>query len=188
MLDYDDIKDKLQSALSIKRYRHTLGVVEESVKLAQMYSEDIQKAELAALLHDCAKDYPDKMKLRLCKEYHIELNDAMKSQPDLTHSFLGAEVANREYEIDDNYILDAIRYHTTGRQNMTLLDKIVFIADYIEPNRKYFESLDTIRKLAYTDIDRAMKLGLETTVDYVKQKGNKLHYLTLEALENYKNL
>jgi nicotinate-nucleotide adenylyltransferase len=188
MLDYKTMQDKLQSSLSMKRYIHTMGVVEEAIKLSNIYGVDQDKAKIAALLHDCAKDYPDDMKRRLCKEFHVEIDDIMKSQIDLVHSFLGAKVAKREYNVSDYEILEAIRYHTTGKASMSMLEKIVFIADYIEPNRKEFDGLKEIRILAYTNIDLAVKKALEYTIAYTEQRGRILHPLTLEALEDYKKL
>lgn len=188
MLDYKVMQDKLQSALTIKRYIHTTGVVDEAIKLAKYYNVDVEKAKIAALLHDCAKCYPDEMKKRLCREFHIELDEIMKSQIDLAHSFLGAKIAKSEYGVTDKDILEAIRYHTTGKKNMSMLDKIIFIADYIEPNRKNFEGLDEIRSLAYTDIDKALKKCLENTIQHTLKKGELLHPLTCEALEDYKNI
>ena len=189
MLDKNVMQEKLQSSLSIKRYIHTLGVVKEAKKLAKIYGneETKDKAEVAALLHDCAKDYPLELKKRLCKEYHIELDDIIKSQMDLAHPLLGAEVAKREYLVDDEEILNAIKYHTTGKRKMSLLDKIVFIADYIEENRKPFEGLEEARRLAYIDLDLAMKFILEHTIEYVNERNMKLHPLSVEALEYYKN-
>ena len=188
MLDIQTMKEKLQSALSIERYIHTLGVAEESVKLAKRYGKDglIEKAELAGLLHDCAKDYPPDMKKRFCKEYHIPLDDIMKKQIDLCHPFLGAEVARREYGIEDEEILNAIRYHTTGRPNMSLLEKIIFVADYIEPGRKSFDGLEETRKLAYENLDCAVEKTLEQTIAYVKERGRILHPLSMEALAYYR--
>lgn len=188
MLDYKTMKDKLQSSLSMKRYIHTMGVVDEAVKLSKVYDVDTEKVKIAALLHDCAKDYPADMKIRLCKEFHVEIDDIMKKQTDLVHSFLGAKVAKREYNVTDHEVLDAIRYHTTGKAGMTMLDKIVFIADYIEPNRKDFDGLEEVRALAYTNIDLAVKETLEYTIEYEEQRGRILHPLTTEALEDYKNL
>ncbi len=189
MLDIDTMKEKLQSSLSIERYIHTLGVTEEAKKLAKQFGREnmVEKAEVAALLHDCAKDYPNDLKLRLCREYHVPLDDIMKKNTELIHPFLGAEIAKREYLVDDEEILDAIRYHTTGKKQMSLLDKIIFIADYIEPNRKPFEGIDEARKIAYTDLDLAMKFILERTIGYVKEKNRLLHPLSEEALEYYKN-
>lgn len=189
MLPVETMREKLQSALSVKRYIHTMGVAEEAVKLAEIYGtqKDQQKAQAAGLLHDCAKDYPEEMRLRFCREYKVKLDDVMERQTDLIHPFLGAEVARREYLVTDEEILDAIRYHTTGRADMSLLEKIIFIADYIEPNREKFEGLEEARRLAYLDLDMAMRYILEETIAFVKQRGRLLHPLSLEALEYYKN-
>lgn len=189
MLPIETMQEKLQSALSVKRYIHTMGVAEEAGKLAEIYgtAKDRQKARVAGLLHDCAKDYPEGMRLRFCKEYKVQVDEIMQKQTDLIHPFLGAEVAKREYQVLDEDILNAIRYHTTGRVGMTLLEKIIFIADYIEPNRKKFGGLDEARRLAYLDLDQAMEYILENTIAYVKARGRLLHPLSLEALEYYKN-
>lgn len=190
MLSVDVIKEKLQSALSIDRYIHTLGVAEEAQKLAEVYgdAELVKKAEYAGLLHDCAKDYPDDMKKRFCKEYHVPVDDVMKKQLGLIHPFLGAEVAKREYGVEDEDIIGAIRWHTTGKPEMTVLEKIVFIADYIEPNRKPFDGLEKARKLAYENLDKAMAYILESTIEYVKERNRALHPYSVEALEYYKRI
>lgn len=168
----------------------TLGVADEAVKLAEIYgtTQDQQKARVAGLLHDCAKDYPESMRQRFCKEYKVKTDEIMNKQTDLIHPFLGAEVAKREYQVMDEDVLNAIRFHTTGRPNMSLLEKIVFIADYIEPNREKFGGLDEARRLAYLDLDKAMAYILENTIEYVKARGRLLHPLSVEALEYYKNL
>lgn len=186
MLSFLTSERKLQSALSLERYIHTMGVVKEAKKLAKRYNADVEKASYAALLHDCAKDYPKDMKLRFCKEYHIPVDDVMAQNVDLVHQFLGAEVAKREYLVEDEEILNAIKYHTTGRPDMTLLEKIIFIADYIEEGRKKFDTLDEARKLAYEDIDKTMAFILKNTIEYVKEKNKALHPLSVEALEYYK--
>lgn len=189
IMDINTMKQKLQSALSIKRYIHTMGVMDEAVKLAEIYgtASDIKKARVAGLLHDCAKDYPSDMKRRFCKEYHVTVDSVMDKQIDLVHSFLGGEVAKREYLVEDEDILDAIRYHTTGRAHMTLLDKIVFTADYIEVGRPAIDGIEEARSLAYTDLDMAVKFILESTIEYITSQGRELHPLSNEALEYYKN-
>lgn len=189
MLPIETMQEKLQSAISVKRYIHTMGVSEEAVKLAEIYGtqKDQQKAKVAGLLHDCAKDYPEAMRTRFCREYKVKLDEIMEKQTDLIHPFLGAEVAKREYQVMDEEILNAIRYHTTGRAEMTLLEKIIYIADYIEPNREPFAGLEEARRLAYLDLELAMKFILEKTIDYVKARGRLVHPLSLEALEYYKN-
>ena len=187
MLDFMTMQEKLQSSLSIKRFIHTMGVADEAVRLAEIHGTEHEKncARVAGLLHDCAKDYPQELKKRLCKEYHIPLDDFMKQQIDLTHQFLGAEVARREYGVEDEDILNAIRYHTTGRKNMSMLEKIVFIADYIEPNREKFEGLDEARKLADYNLDMAMKYILKNTITYEKERNRPLHPLSVEAYAYY---
>jgi putative HD superfamily hydrolase of NAD metabolism len=188
MLDFITTERKLQSTLSIERYIHTMGVVKTALKLGNLYGADSYKVHVAALLHDCAKDYPPDMKRRFCKEFHVEVDDIMLSCIDLTHAFLGAEVAKREYGIVDEEILDAIKYHTTGRKNMGIVEKIVFIADYIEPNRKTFDTLEEARKLAFEDIDKAMAFILKSTIEYVNERNRPLHPLSVEAFEYYSGL
>ena len=186
MLSFNTCERKLQSALSLERYIHTMGVVKAAKKLSETYNADIEKSSFAALLHDCAKDYPSDMKLRFCREYHISIDDIMKKNIDLVHQFLGAEVAKREYQVEDEEIIDAIRYHTTGKPKMTLIGKIVFTADYIEEGRKKFDSLDKARELAFNNIDKAVAFILKETINYVKIKNKALHPLSLEAYEYYK--
>lgn len=188
MLDFITTERKLQSALSIERYIHTMGVVKTALKMADTYKADRYKVQAAALLHDCAKDYPPDMKRRFCKEFHVKVDEIMLSCIDLTHAFLGAEVARREYGVEDEEILDGIRYHTTGRKNMGIIEKIVFIADYIEPNRKAFDTLEEARKLAFEDIDKAMAFILKSTIDYVNERNRPLHPLSVEAYEYYDGL
>lgn len=184
--EMDIINAKLHAVLTPKRYKHTQGVAQESLQLAKRYGVDPDKAYLAGLLHDCAKCYTDEEKLILCEKYNLVLDEILKSQPDLTHSFLGAKIAEAEYGITDNDILDAIAYHTTGRPNMSMLEKIVFIADYIEPNREYFEGLDKVRELAYQNINKAIIYSLESTIKYNKKKNRIIHPLGIAALEYIK--
>ncbi|WP_317854025.1 nicotinate-nucleotide adenylyltransferase [Chakrabartyella piscis] len=187
-INLESMKEKLQSALQIKRYIHTLGVESEAMKLAEIYGtkQDKQKAQIAGLLHDCAKDYPRDLQQRLCKEYKLALDEDTIRTPQLIHAVLGAEIAKREYQITDTTILDAIRYHTTGRPHMSLLEKIIYIADYIEPNREKFDGIEEARRLAYLDLDLAMCFILADTINYVKEQGRKPHPISEEALQYYK--
>lgn len=180
------INKKLHYMLSPKRFLHTQGVAEEAVKLAKLYGADEHKAYLAGLLHDCAKDYSGKEKLKMCDKYGIELDEILANQADLTHAFLGAELAKDMFGIEDNEILDAIRYHTTGRPNMSVLEKIVFLADYFEPSRQYFDGIKEIKKLAYEDLNKAVAYSLDNTIEYNKKKNRMIHPLSIDALEFYK--
>ena len=163
-----------------------MGVVKEAKKMALKYGVDEKKAAMAALLHDCAKDYPADMKRRFCKEFHVDVDEIMLETIDLTHAFLGAEVARREYGVEDEEILSAIKYHTTGKPDMTLMEKIIFISDYIEEGRKKFDTLEESRRLAYEDIDKAMAFILKNTIEYVKERKRTLHPLSVQAYEYYK--
>ena len=170
MMETEKICRYLQSVLSEKRYRHSLGVAEEGKRLAQYYGASPEKAYLAGLVHDCAKeiDFGQAAEL-LRKRYGITPDSISVQQPKLLHGPLGACVAQSEFEIYDPEILDAIRYHTTGKANMSLLAKIIYIADYIEPNRE-FDGVDQLRSTAYSDIDQAIIDGLDFTIcDLIKK-------------------
>ncbi len=179
------INQKLHSVLKPKRFAHTQGVASEAVKLAQIWGADFEKAYTAGLLHDCAKNFSNEKTLELCKKYNVELDDVVKEQLDLAHSFLGSAVAENEYLISDIEILNAIKYHTTGRADMSLLEKIIYIADMTEPNRKYYDGLDEIRKASYKDLNKAVYLGLKQTVDFNTGKNRLIHPLSLSALKYY---
>ena len=174
------------------RYWHTIGVAETSACLAMRYGVDLDQAALAGLLHDCAKCLDDKEMLRQCEKNNIVCNKTEKKQPYLLHAKLGACYAAKKYGITDPAVAGAIRYHTTGRPGMTLLEKIVFTADYIEPNRKLLEHLPAIRQMAFIDLDEAVYLILRDTVDYLGEsdpdKENEIEHHTLEAYEYYRKL
>lgn len=183
---FEEIKVRLMTLLSPWRFRHTLGTIIEAEKLAAHYGADIKKARWAALLHDSAKEYSSDKKLALCKAWRVPLDDAMKAHIDITHSLLGAEVARREYLVTDPEILQAISRHTMGRAGMTLLDKIIMLADYIEPYREDYPSLAEIRRLAYTDINRALILGLKYSFNDLKERGRDIHPWSREVLRELK--
>lgn len=183
---YKSYIEKIKENLTEKRFNHSLEVAKEAKKLAYNYGIDEEKAFLAGLLHDCAKCFGlDKIK-ETCKENNYILDDVTEKQPDLAHSFLGYFVAKNEYEINDEEILDSIKYHTTGKANMNLLEKIIYIADYIEPTRTYFDGLERARYLAYENIDEAMFYILKNTIKFNEKKGRLIHDLSKEAYEYYK--
>lgn len=182
---YDDFEERLKKKLSAKRYRHTLGVAYTAASMAMAYDYDVEKAYLAGLLHDCAKGYDNDKILKLCEKYKLPIRDVERKNPQLLHAKLGSYLARKEYEIQDPEILNSILYHTTGRPDMGLLEKIVFVADYIEPNRKPIPNLDNVRHYAFCDLDRAVLLELEGTLNYVKTKAAALDEITLETYHFY---
>jgi nicotinate-nucleotide adenylyltransferase len=176
----NSINKQLHNLLTPKRFKHTQGVAGEAQRLAKRYGCDENKAYLAGLLHDCAKCFTPEKQLELCGKYGVPLDNILKAQPQLTHSFLGAEMAKSDFGVADNDVINAIRYHTTGRAGMSLLEKIVYIADCIEPYRDPWSGLEEIREYAYKDIDEAMICALKHSIEY--NKGKIIHPLSIEAL------
>ena len=182
------IKRRLRYMLTPKRFLHSRGVAEEAYRLAVHYGLNFQKAYMAGILHDCAKCLDEDTSFELCEKYGIKLDRVLREQPELIHSFLGAEMARHDFDIEDEEILSAIRYHTTGRPNMSELEKIIYLADFFEPSRKPFEGIETIRSLAYTDLNRAMDFALNHTINYIGKKNRLVHPLSLEAADCYRKL
>lgn len=147
-----------------------------------------QKAGYAGLLHDCAKYMSDGEMQKECGKNRITVSDAEKRQPSLLHAKLGACYARRKYGVDDRDIVEAIRWHTTGKPEMNTLEKIIFIADYIEPNRKMLPGMEQIRKASFEDLDLAMYLILKNTIAYLKetQDEDKIDTNSMQAYEYYK--
>ena len=183
----DEIKQKVQKHLDQIRYEHTMGVMYTAAAMAMRYGVDLEKATLAGLLHDCAKCIPSKEKLHLCEKHEIPVSEAESKNPGLLHAKLGAFLAKNKYDVEDQDILDSITYHTTGRPAMTLLDKIVYIADYIEPNRKEAPNLDKVRALAFTDIDACLYVILEDSLAYLHTKNEVIDPMTEQTYLYYKN-
>lgn len=182
------VKKKLHTQQGNARYEHTIGVMNVAVELAKQYDMDVDKAMLAGLLHDCAKPFTGEEKLQMCKNYGIDVSAVERANPSLLHAKLGAYLARAEYGITDQEILDAIAYHTTGRPNMTLLDKIIYIADYMEPNRNQAPNLEHIRKLAFVDLDECLYTILGSTLQYLQTKSQVIDPTTEKTYIYYKQL
>ncbi|MEE1314601.1 MAG: nicotinate-nucleotide adenylyltransferase [Faecalimonas sp.] len=178
----------LKQLLPKKRFIHTMGVVHTARDLAIRYGQDIAKAMLAALLHDCAKGIPAEKRIALCKDYELEVSASEQMNAELLHAKLGAQLAKSHYGVSDAEILDAIRYHTTGRPKMTFLDKIIYIADYIEPNRKDAPNLKRMRELAFVDIEQCLYCILEQSLAYLKTKNEVIDPMTEQTYFYYKSL
>lgn len=185
----ENLRKKVKHALKSDkmRFRHTIGVADTSACLATRYGVDMQKAYVSGLLHDCAKCVPDEQKIIECEQNNIVITESEYKSPYLLHSKLGAFYANIKYGIEDKDILDAITWHTTGHPDMTMLEKIVFVADYIEPYRNKAANLDTIRYLAFTNIDDAIIQILKDTIDYLNKNNKPIDGITLETYNFYKN-
>lgn len=167
--------EKVQDA---KRFAHTLGVEFTAAALAMRYQADVTDAQIAGLLHDCAKCLTDEKRVSICEKHQIPMTDIERRNPFLLHAKVGEFLAKEKYGITNPDILNAIRFHTTGRENMSLLERIVFVADYIEPGRRQAPNLAEIRQLAFTDLDAAMLKILEDTLSYLKATGGELDPMT----------
>lgn len=185
--DIIKIQKSLKSKLKDSRYQHTLGVAFTAASMAMKYSIDINKAYVAGLLHDCAKYMESEEMLVKAQKFKLDISNAEKVKPDLLHAKLGAYYAKKKYGVEDDEILSSICSHTTGKPNMSLLDKIVYIADYIEPNRYKMPRLDLIRKKAFEDIDECLCMILEDTVSYLEETGVYMDETTLKTYEYYCN-
>ena len=167
------------SYLKHKRIPHVLGTEQEAIRLAERYGADVEKARVAALLHDCTKKLNMPTQLALCGQYGIALDELEQKALKLLHSKTGAAIARDVFGVDDE-IYSAIWYHTTGHADMTKLEKIIYLADYIEPSRD-FPGVDTLRKVCYEDLDKGLLLGLEMTIEEMTAMGNPVHRATVEA-------
>ncbi|PRX20613.1 putative HD superfamily hydrolase involved in NAD metabolism [Orenia metallireducens] len=172
--------EKLSTMIGEKRLKHTLGVRDTAIDLAKKYDVDVEKARWAGLLHDCAKRISNNLLLQRAEEFGIVIDDIYKRVPTLLHAPIGAEIAKREFGIDDVDILNAISLHTLGHKDMTTLDKIIFLADYIEPNRDC-EAINQLREsIKDKSLDEAVRLACENTLKYNLEEGRVIHPQSVE--------
>ena len=179
----EKLKKKLSRNLSERRYEHTLGVAYTAACLAMRFGADPLKAEIAGLLHDCAKEFSEKELLKLGEKYGYHFEDYELEAPQVMHAVIGPYIAKDKYGVDDPEILSAIRWHTTGRGDMTLLEKIVFTADYIEPNRFKASNLPEIRTLAFSDLSYCVYRISEDTLSYLRTRGIPVDPMTGECYQ-----
>ncbi len=179
-------RKKLKSKLPPMRYEHSLSVSYTCMCLAMRYGCDIDKAELAGLLHDCGKRFSDDIILKKCEKNQIPITEVQREAPAVLHANYGAWLAQHKFKIEDEEILSAILYHTTGKPDMTLLEKILYVADFIEPRRNKAPNLPKLRQLAFQNLDEAVYQILEGTLGYLSAKGGFVHPTTRQAYEYYK--
>lgn len=194
--DLAKLRKEMEKTLEPKRYEHTLSVAYTAANLAVVHGVDVEKALVAGILHDCAKCLSHKKQISLCIKNHVQLTEleAAEDSP-LLHAKSGSILAREEYGITDEEILHAICYHTTGRPHMTPLEKIIYIADYMEPGRRHMkrlgegapmERLTRIRQMAYRDLDETLCNILADSLTYLQQKGGKVDSMTQRTYEYYK--
>ena len=182
------IRKKVKGYLDKERYDHTIGVMYTAGCLAMRYGADLESAMTAGLLHDCAKCISNEEKIALCKKYNLDISDAEYANPGLLHAKLGAYIAWKKYHVTDKAVIYSIASHTTGRPEMSLLDKIIYIADFMEPGRSEAPNLPVVRDLAFQDIDACLYRILEDTLSYLKKKGVTVDPMTERTYLYYKKL
>ena len=184
--NFSKTKKTLRKYLDRDRFEHSEGVMYTAAALAMRYGEDLEKAQIAGILHDCAKCIPDNKKLKICEKNHIEITEAEKCSPFLLHAKVGAYIAKEKYNIEDTEILDAIACHTTGKPAMTLLEKIIYISDYLEPMRNKASNLEEVRKMAFVDLDETLFKILSDTLVYLEKSSKKMDPMTMQTYEYYR--
>lgn len=180
------IRKAMEKTLDTKRFEHTLGVAYISAALAMRYDCDVQKAQTAGMLHDCAKCMSNEKRLNICRKHNIAVNEIERRNPFLLHAKVGSYIAMQKFNIHDSDIINAILNHTTGRPDMSLLEKIVYVADYIEPGRKQAPNLKEIRRLAFDDLDEALFKILNDTLVYLNQVDGETDPMTQKTYDYYK--
>ncbi len=182
------LQGEMKKVLKQSRYEHTVGVAYTAANLAMRYEASMEDALVAGLLHDNAKYVIDSELIRLCEENHLVISELERKNPYLLHSKAGAVLARLKYDIRNEDILNAITYHTTGRPGMTVLEKIIFVADYIEPNRRIIPNLDAIRREAYINLDRTVAMILSNTLAYLMKTKKKedIDQATIDSYDYYK--
>lgn len=182
------IRKTIKKKQDKKRYEHTLGVACTAVALAMCYGIPLKQAETAGLLHDCAKCISDDKLIAICDKHDIEVTDSERKSPFLLHAKAGGYLAKKKYGIKDPDIINSIKHHTTGRPGMSLLEKIIFVADYIEPGRKNAPNLDEARRMSFKDIDCAMEMILRDILVYLESTGDEIDPMTGITYEYYRDL
>ncbi len=190
----EKVQERLKSKLTAKRYIHTTGVRYTAAALAMRYGLSVEDASMAGVLHDCAKCFSDDELVRKCLKNNLECTETELRNGFLLHAKLGAYYAKKKYGIENEDIISAIRYHTTGKAGMKPLEAVVFTADYIEPGRKPLPHLEEVRRMAFVDIDEAVYQILDKTLGYLGEKaqtdnsGREIDVNTIEAFKYYRQI
>lgn len=186
MLDEEEIIKYLKENLKEQRFEHSIGVMNMAIKLAKLHSVDLNNAKFAGLLHDVAKNMTNDDLIEYCKKNNIELDEIKLSSPGMLHADVGADIAKNRFNANSD-IEQAIKYHTLASENMTDLDKIIYIADLIEEGRT-LPGLETIREATYKDLNLGFVLSLEYCIENVRERGKAIHPQSERALEAAKRM
>lgn len=179
MLSYEEVYKIADERLSEYRFYHSKCVMERAVEYAKIYGYDVEKAKLTAICHDIAKEVPKEERIPMCEKYGVELDEIEKKQKSLIHAKLGAKIAELEFGFDED-MCNAIKYHTTGRANMSLLEKIIFLSDCTGEDREY-DDAKVLYEIAKTDLDKAMLQYQKTVIPELLEKEKLIHPNAINA-------
>jgi len=186
-IPFESIKTQLTAEISGFRMNHINGVTQESVRLAAFHGIDPDKARLAALLHDCTKEWDEKKQLQLCEECGIMVERELLDSPQLLHALSGSLRAKKEFGVEDE-IASAIRWHATGREEMSPLEMLIYVADLVEPTRRFADDVTDIRTAAEESLEVASMMEAERVLSLEQARGRRLHPQTLKTYEYYKKI
>ncbi len=175
----------MEKALKPERYEHSIGVAYTAAAMAMRYDADVQKALVAGILHDCAKCMDHEEQLKIIKKQGLPVTEFEIKNPKLLHAGIGAYLVEHTYGVRDEEILSAIRYHTTGRPDMTKLEKIIFLADIIEPNRRMFPEMEEIRRAIFEELDTGLVLTLKYLLEYLSREETQIGPMTEQTYRFY---
>jgi predicted HD superfamily hydrolase involved in NAD metabolism len=192
MVEYEKLYSDVKMMLSEKRFKHTEGVIQRAIEYAKIYKVDIETVKLAAVAHDIAKEIPQEESYKMLNEYGVKLNEVEKNNFNLIHAKLGAAIAKNKYKLSDE-IVSAIEYHTTGKEDMSMLEKIIYLADATEPNRNYMKTencltLDELVNLIKTDINEGLSYTLKWSLEFILKKNLLIHLDSVKAYNFYKKV
>ena len=182
---FTQIEEYLYKNLKFNRFRHSIGVAHTAACLAMRYNIDMDKAYIAGLFHDCAKSLDEEKTIKLCKKYDIPIDNFEKDNIFIIHGKVGAAIAQYEFGIDDEDLLNSIRNHTTGRPGMSLFEKIIYLADYIEANRDVAKDLKAVRALCFIDINAALYRVVYDILKHLETTNSPIDEKSLQTFEFY---
>ena len=180
-MEFSKMNDMLKTRLKGTRYRHSIGVCETAVKMAVRFGVDVEKARIAGLLHDCAREFPLENMRQEAEIRHITYTELERKMPILLHAYIGAWLCKERYGVDDKEIINAVYHHTTGGAGMTALDKNIYLADMIEPNREY-PGVEQLREIVEKEsLNEAALAGFDRSISFIVRKRRMIHPNTVLA-------
>ena len=180
ILDITEIEKKLAKRLSSKRFAHSINVSKTAIKMADIFNESPERAAIAGLLHDCARDITNNELFEKAANFNIKISELDRESPVLLHARVGVYIAKEDFFINDKKILNAIMHHTVGGKRLDNLSKIIYLADLIEPSRE-FREVEKIRNLAFKNLDKAMLYAYDIAIKYTLSKNKTIHPATIEG-------